>query len=62
MRSTNCAGGYILTRKNCKLHRVCPLEKLEDIAAHYSVTMQQIMQDNNLSTSKLYIGQVLVIY
>ncbi len=43
-------------------HKVKPMEKLEDIAAQYSISLEKLRQDNNLSIDKLYIGQTLKIY
>lgn len=51
----------IMYRKNCLLHSVKPLENLNDIASYYNINPQKIIDDNNLETSKLYIGQILVI-
>jgi len=53
---------YVLHRKNCILHAVRPMQTLREIASMYTKSPETIMQDNDLKTSKLYIGQILVIY
>ena len=55
-------GTYILRRKDCILHTAKPMEKLVDIATKYNISVQKLMEDNNLKTDKLYIGQIVVIY
>lgn len=42
-------------------HKVAPNETLYSIALRYGVTVKQIMASNQLKSSKLKIGQVLVI-
>lgn len=42
-------------------HQVAPNETLYAIALRYGVTVQQIMASNNLKSSRLKVGQILVI-
>jgi len=49
----------LLSLKNGKRHIVRPLEKLQEIANRYSVSINDIIKQNNLKTEKLYIGQIL---
>ena len=43
-------------------HFVRPAETINDIAQIYNLSVEKIQVDNNLKTSKLYIGQMLKIY
>ncbi len=52
----------LLYRKNCVVHSVKPMEDLQQIASYYKVSTDSIVSNNNLKTTKLYIGQLLVIY
>ncbi len=55
-------GNFLLIKKSGEiLHSVMPLEKLGDIAKKYSVSVASIINDNNLKTEKLFIGQILRI-
>lgn len=53
-------GDLMILRKPRSIrHLVKPLEKIEDIASKYGVSIQYIMEVNSLPTSKLFIGQIL---
>ncbi len=41
---------------------VKPMETLTDVAKKFDVGKEKLMQDNNLKTDKLFIGQNLKIY
>lgn len=43
-------------------HIVKPAETLSIISNKYNVTSEKLMQDNNLQTDKLFIGQSIKIY
>lgn len=51
----------LLSYKNGTKHVVRPLEKLQEIANHYSTPINDIIKQNNLKTEKLFIGQILWI-
>lgn len=42
-------------------HFVSPIETIKDISNKYNVDEQKIVEDNDLQTKKLYIGQKLKI-
>lgn len=44
------------------LHRVKPVQTLNDIAKIYNIKIQDIIDKNNLKTEKLFIGQEIKIY
>ena len=43
-------------------HHVKPMQTIEDVAKIYNLTTEKIVQDNQLSTNKLFIGQRIKIY
>lgn len=43
-------------------HHVKPAESIVDVAKKYNITIEKIMEDNNLNSSKLFIGQTLKIF
>lgn len=57
------AGEWIYIKQNDYiLHIVKPMETLNDVAKKHNVEMQKISKDNNLISTKLFIGQELKIY
>ncbi len=57
-----CEGDTLLMhRSNCVLHSVKPLQTLNEISKYYNVPVDQIMATNSLKTTKLYVGQILII-
>ena len=44
------------------IHHVKPAETLEQIATKYSLSVEEIKKDNNLTNSKLFIGQRIKIF
>lgn len=57
------AGEWIIIRENdFKIHHVKPIETLEIISNIYNIEVEKIIKDNNLQTTKLYIGQQIKIY
>ncbi len=43
------------------VHHVRPAETLQDIAKFYNSSVDKIKKDNNLSSTKLFIGQMIKI-
>lgn len=54
-------GGIIYRLPSGIKYNVKPLETIEDIANKFNVTVDYIMEINNLNTNKLFVGQVLLI-
>lgn len=44
------------------VHHVKPMQTLSDIAKEHLMDVNKIIQDNNLKSNKLFIGQMLKIY
>ncbi len=56
------AGEWIKIKQNDFItHFVKPVETIEQIARIYNTSAEQIIKDNNLEVSKLFIGQKLKI-
>ncbi|MGN0961705.1 MAG: LysM peptidoglycan-binding domain-containing protein [Christensenellales bacterium] len=52
----------VVVKKICGVRYIVkPLEKLDDISKKFGVDKTIIMQNNNLITEKLFVGQVLII-
>ena len=51
----------IIEQKSGKLHVVKPFETLSKIATKYGVSENELLRLNNLQSSKLYIGQQILI-
>ena len=49
----------LIKRRFGKQHTVAPLETLDEIAKNNNTTVECIIKENNLKTSKLFIGQKL---
>jgi len=47
---------------NFHTHIVKPIETLNKIAESYKTESEKIIKDNNLKSTKLFIGQILKIY
>ena len=57
------AGEWVKIKVNDYLtHIVKPVENIEQIAKIHDITVEDILKDNNLQNSKLFIGQRLKIY
>ena len=50
-----------IVRKNNVTHIVKPMETLSIIAQKYNVNADQLIKVNNLSTRRLFVGQILII-
>ena len=44
------------------VHHVKPMQTLSDVAREHSMEIDKIIQDNNLKSNRLFIGQMLKIY
>lgn len=51
-----------ITQNDYISHIVIPTETLEIVAKKYGISAEKIYGDNNLKSSKLFIGQLLKIY
>lgn len=51
-----------ITINNYITHVVKPTDTLISICDKYKMNPEKVKQDNNLKTSKLYIGQIIKIY
>lgn len=51
----------ILKRPMGIRYNVKPLETLDDISQKFGIDINEIIQNNNLSTDKLFVGQILII-
>ena len=57
------AGEVICIKTNNYItHVVKPTETIEDIANLYKTEKSEIIKQNNLQTSKLFIGQIIKIF
>jgi len=59
--NTNNSNEVLIRKMSGVRYVVGPLEKLEDICKKFALTPDDIMKSNNLSTSKLFVGQILII-
>ena len=56
-------GEWIRVKKNnFIIHHVKPMETIEKISSQYFVSVEKIINDNNLNSNKLFIGQELKIF
>ena len=51
----------LINEKNKALYIVKPLDNLDSISKKFMVSTQEIIRKNNLATTKLFIGQKLII-
>ena len=59
--SVSSGDEIILTKPKSIRYVVSPLETLQDIAFKFGVTTSDIIQNNDLKTEKLFVGQILWI-
>lgn len=50
-----------ITTNDYLTHYVQPVENLNDIASKYELSVEKIIADNNLKSTKLFIGQQIRI-
>ena len=56
-------GEWIKVRVNDYMtHIVKPLDTIDKIAKRYDISTENLKKDNQLTTEKLYIGQLIKIY
>lgn len=59
--SVSSGDEIILTKPKSIRYVVSPLETLQDIAFKFGITTSDIIQNNDLKTEKLFVGQILWI-
>ncbi len=59
--SVSSGDEIILTKPKSIRYVVSPLETLQDIAFKFGVTTSDLIQNNDLKTEKLFVGQILWI-
>lgn len=58
----NSEGEKIIFKKSSGIkYSVKPLEKIEDVAKKFGVSVDYIIDSNQLNTHKLFVGQMLII-
>ncbi|MBO5909969.1 MAG: LysM peptidoglycan-binding domain-containing protein [Clostridia bacterium] len=50
-----------IERKNDKMHIVKPMETLESISKKYNITKNRLIEINNLSSTRLFVGQMIAV-
>ena len=57
-----CNNHYTICHKNSGVRYIVkPLETIDDICIKFDVDKEYIINTNNLSTTKLFVGQILII-